>query len=435
MKNDSAQPANAAFFHQLDLCCKKVAEKVGDKEIVEWKNSDYIKLSQKLYRQTKVTLSEDTLKRVFGKLKTSTRYFPQKATRDALAQFIGYRDWYEFELMNPLPIEKPAATETHQPEITLSPELTPRKRVYVLGSLFLFVTLLCCGFYFFYSELSSSNSIGLVCINPEGHTPHSAIFKLNIQNKQTIVPKDLFIDFGDLKQKKNISGAQTINHYYELPGRFYPKLVQNGKILDTSFVYLKTNGWTIIPRHQNDTTRFYAIRPNNHVQNGVFTVSASEVAKARIDTNETFTVSFFNIKPTQISADNFELNADIKASAIRPGVTCSEVAVNILGELDYHSIKLVKPECAVWAYYSFSEDKQDGETSDLRSLGLDISKGAAFTLRIENKKVMIYINKRLIFTTQYKNPIGKVMGIRLLFTGLGQFSNFQLKDLKTGQTF
>lgn len=97
MKNDSVQGENSVFFQQLDICCKKVAVKVGKKDISEWKNSDFIKLSELLHDQTKVTLSDHTLKRIFGKLKTSTRYFPQKATRDALAQFIGYRDWHEFE--------------------------------------------------------------------------------------------------------------------------------------------------------------------------------------------------------------------------------------------------------------------------------------------------------------------------------------------------
>ena len=35
---------------------------------------------------TSVQISPNTLKRIFGKLKTHERYYPQKATRDALVQ-------------------------------------------------------------------------------------------------------------------------------------------------------------------------------------------------------------------------------------------------------------------------------------------------------------------------------------------------------------
>lgn len=63
-----------------------MAIKVGQKDISEWKNSDFINLGRQLHEQTKINLSEHTLKWIFGKLKTSSRYFPQKATRDAMVQ-------------------------------------------------------------------------------------------------------------------------------------------------------------------------------------------------------------------------------------------------------------------------------------------------------------------------------------------------------------
>ncbi|RYD72066.1 MAG: hypothetical protein EOP55_19475, partial [Sphingobacteriales bacterium] len=101
------------FFEVLDLCCKKIEEKMGSKPIADWRSSDYNNLNSQLGRQTKVYLSENTLKRIFGRLKTPTRYYPQKATRDALAQFIGYRDWQEFELIKRFsPLETPAVKAT-----------------------------------------------------------------------------------------------------------------------------------------------------------------------------------------------------------------------------------------------------------------------------------------------------------------------------------
>jgi alpha-galactosidase len=93
MSDRSVPPGKQLYFDTLDGCCKRIIEKMGDKPITDWRVSDYNTLSSLLGQQTKVYLSENTLKRIFGRLKTSQRYYPQIATRNALAQFIGYRDW------------------------------------------------------------------------------------------------------------------------------------------------------------------------------------------------------------------------------------------------------------------------------------------------------------------------------------------------------
>ncbi|ARS38421.1 hypothetical protein CA265_01445 [Sphingobacteriaceae bacterium GW460-11-11-14-LB5] len=438
MKNDSVQGENSVFFQQLDICCKKVAVKVGKKDISEWKNSDFIKLSELLHDQTKVTLSDHTLKRIFGKLKTSTRYFPQKATRDALAQFIGYRDWHEFELLNPLQIEK---IDSVQKQPMAEPETEPvtkspaTKMAYLFGTLFLLILSLGFGFYFFYPNFNKIEQIKLICINPEGGTPHSAIFNLAIKGKGTDIPSDFTIDFGDRKRKKNIAPNQAVNHYYELPGRFYPTLHAKDVVVDTAVVYLKTKGWSILTSLPADTSRFYSVYSKINGQNGVFRATAAEISAAGIDTNKTFYVSYINIKPTTINADNLKLKVNVKTSANRPGVRCSQFNIYLYGEVDRHFIDVIKPECVAWASYQFSEIQKDGEISDLRALGHDLTAGANVTLNIADKKVKLYINKQLVFQTQYKKPIGKLMGVKILFAGLGQFQNLELKDLKTGQSF
>ena len=77
-------PESKHAFYHLEICCRYVGEKYGRPNIAEWTNIDYIKLGGVLSRQTDVQISPNTLKRIFGKLKTPERYFPQKATRDTL---------------------------------------------------------------------------------------------------------------------------------------------------------------------------------------------------------------------------------------------------------------------------------------------------------------------------------------------------------------
>ncbi|MCF0074364.1 hypothetical protein LZD49_28025 [Dyadobacter sp. CY261] len=94
----------ASVLDHLDHCCQLVSEKYGKPDAVHWTNSDFIRLSSILYRQTQVQISPNTLKRIFGKIKTDARYYPQKATRDSLARYAGFADWDTFTHAQLLPL-------------------------------------------------------------------------------------------------------------------------------------------------------------------------------------------------------------------------------------------------------------------------------------------------------------------------------------------
>lgn len=63
----------------------------------KWSDANYIVLSEAVTRETKIYISKNTLKRVFGKLKTNESYHPQITTLNALAIFVGYLNWNEFK--------------------------------------------------------------------------------------------------------------------------------------------------------------------------------------------------------------------------------------------------------------------------------------------------------------------------------------------------
>ncbi|KQM73005.1 hypothetical protein ASE74_21065 [Pedobacter sp. Leaf216] len=429
MNNEFVQAENSVFFKQLDICCKKVAKEISEKSISEWRNSDYIKLSGLLHRKTKVHLSENTLKRIFGKLKTSTRYYPQKATRDALAQFIGFRDWYEFELLHPL----------NEKDTPIKPEIKPgtskhknKTYIYVLLGFGIIMTGII--FFLFLSGNQSVSNVKLTCLNPEGKSPHSAIFKLDVLGNLPDDPSTFIIDFGDAKTKRSASANAVVNHYYETPGRYFPILYHKNTPIDTAYVYLQSKGWDVIATIQYDTTRVYPIlkkistAPDYHV-------TTKELLNAGIDTSKTFFVSFANVRPTAISADNFEFSADIKTSAERPGVRCSQADIVVYGESDSHFLSIIKPECIAWSAYRFSEQFKNGDKTDLRAFGHDLTISKNVKLRVKNQHVSLLIDNKEVFKTTYHKPIGKLMGFKIMFAGIGSFKNFNLADLKTGEKF
>ncbi|MBB2949504.1 hypothetical protein [Sphingobacterium sp. JUb56] len=434
-KNNFGQDKIGNDFRLLELCCQEVASKFGKTKSELWKNSDYVQLSAQLRRETKVLISENTLKRIFGKLKTTERYYPQKATRDALAAFVGFRDWQEFEkVQNAKETFEPLEVADNRiaPE-TKTNEISPSKKTGV-NRLFIFACLvalvLLTAVWTWWPRSEKNPAVYLKCLNPEGHTPHSAIFKLIPKDDAHLRLSDYEIEFKDGKRGRSRFSDSTLTHYYELPGVYFPILYYKNRIIDTARVFLATDGWEATAQIQYDTTRVYPILLPKSINRQIPpNLSIHQILTAGVDTVRTFFTHYANMQPTAISGDNMMLEAFITTSKERPGVRCSQVDITLYGEKDRHELSLMKPECTAWSSYKFSEKYKSGKSEDLRALGHNLSNGGHIKLTIINKVVTLYIEGQKVFQTHYENSIGNILGANLMFSGIGKFSNFKMESL------
>ncbi|MCF2490800.1 hypothetical protein [Dyadobacter sp. CY347] len=438
--------ARASSLDHLDHCCRLVSEMYGKSDIGSWTNSDYVRLGYILYKKTNVQISPNTLKRIFGKIKTDVRYYPQKATRDALASYVGYADWEKFVTSAPghsVITKRAQATQPYfeailPDEPILAPVTTKRKVswVYILLPLVALIAVAAfAGYKLFFAEPAPVD-VALVCQNPVGENPHSAAFVVRGIPEHFDVKKDHYtLDFGDSRRISLIEGDSLYSHYYEVPGRYLAILKRNGVMLDTASVYLKTNGWTATAKMMYDTTRVYPIDIQNLLTGTRKIVSALEVSRAGVDTNRTFFVEFINTQLTGIDADNFELFVKLNTSAPRAGVRCSQVRVTVFGESSKHVFDVMKPGCTHWTDLQFSEVVKPGELNQLNFLGVDLHAGGTVALKIVDKHVRLFINAKQVFETDYKKPLKQVYGLGITFSGIGAIHSVILKDGKTGKSF
>lgn len=440
MELSSVQSPNEGYFDLLDACCKKIVEKMGGKSIIEWRTADYNSLSSQLGKQTKVYLSENTLKRIFGRLKTPKRYYPQKATRDALAQFIGYRDWLEFELVHTVSVtqkaELPISTRHEPVENIISPEIIierpPLKIRSILIILFSIVVISACLIYVFRDNYLDSDDIFLVCENPVGEVPHTAVFKLS--SKKTLDENEQFsVDFMDEGPTAKISGKKEITQFFKNPGVVYVKLLHKGIPIDTTTVFMQTKGW--VANSGNDTLRAFPVAGLRSLSVDRIYVSSKQLDSAGLDLSKPFLVGFSNIHSSVISGDNFEFSCNLQAEESRPGIQCIESTIIILGEKSRHLISMYKPSCSAFSEYQFSEKKVNGSSKYLGAIGYDFKDGGNVRLMVKDKKALLFINGKEVLSTAYQSSIGKVMGIKVLFNGIGEVTLPKLKDLKTGERF
>lgn len=419
----------------LDVCCRLIVLKMGNKSLGDWRSHDYNRLSSQLGKQTKVYLSENTLKRIFGKLKTPHRYFPQKATRDALAQFIGYRDWQEFELITYAQHNKAEKQPAVAPTASESPEIKSRVsgsiRKYVVWFVVFVIISLISVFYLIESPYDF-RGIRLVCENPVGDVPHTAVFKL----KDTLgkISNHAFqVDFLDEALPATIKSGTKVTKFFRNPGVVYATLSYKGKPVDTVSVLLKTNGW--VANSGNDTSRAYPINNLKPLDPSNIYVTTVQLDSAGLNLSASFLVGFSNIKKTNINGDNFDFSCKVFAEQNRPGTQCVETTLLILGEHDRHVIRLFRKSCVAFAEYKFAENRVLGAEEFLGNLAFDPENGGKIRLKVDNKVASIFLNDKEVLTTTYKQSIGKVMGIKILFGGIGKAISPSLIDLTSGEAF
>lgn len=430
MKIENEQHITPHSFIYLDICCGLIEKKYGRGPISGWTNGDYVKLSAQILRETGTLVSANTLKRIFGKIRTSSRYYPQKATRDALAHYTGFGDWEELERKNSSP-------GGSGPALAGGRKISPKNKKRTLGIGLILLAVMLAPVIWIRSERSpeAPEGVRLICKNPVGENPHSAIFHLDLPDGFPAHFPDFVLDYGDGKHEILNRPNTLVTHYYEMPGRYYATLKYRETDLDTIPIYIKTEGWTATGTMMYDTTRVYPVLNTPLFRNGAMTLDSRDLYHAGIDTNRTFFVHYVLSKPLEISGDNFLLTARIKTSPPRPGVRCSQVGVTVFGEETDHNFFIIKPGCVTWSRLRFSEIVKDGKYNDLSFLGADLTAGGSFRLEVADRKVQLWINDTLAHTVRYQVPLKEIKGIKFAFGGLGFVDRIFLKDLGTGNVY
>ncbi len=82
------------FRKHIEACFKRIEEKLGKESCSKWDTHDFKALSESIQEETGTLLSVSTLKRLSGKVNYSSH--PNKTTLNALADYIGFKDWGAF---------------------------------------------------------------------------------------------------------------------------------------------------------------------------------------------------------------------------------------------------------------------------------------------------------------------------------------------------
>lgn len=402
------------------LICKKEIENHltwGPSE--QWTNQDFELLVEEIFIKTKINVSLTTLKRIWGKVDYQSK--PSVATLNVLAQYLGYSHWRAFQ--------KQHAREEQKKKTSALPSKPIRSFLNQKAVVALVVIIALSSLYFFIDQRQVFYNAKEVVFKSERVTkglPNTVVFEYDVSK---VIADSFHIQQSwDPRRRVKIS-PQEINHtsFYYYPGYYHAKLIANSEIIKAHDVFVESDGWIGI------IERF----PEPIYINELLTTSAGYLnvdidhypKKADHYQDKDFWVDYYYVKDFgETDASNFNFECRIRNNSDL-GSICHESRISIMCTQGRYNIPLCMPGCVGNINVVLGNHYYSGKDHDLSWLGCDISNWTDFKLQVVNNICQISVNDELKFTDSLSVNLGKIVGMKFKFNGIGEVDMVKLSDL------
>jgi len=431
-----------------------------------WVYEDFKRLQDLIFESSSISLSIHTLERLFGKLKTHKNYNPQAETKNALAVFLGYKNWVHFREQNPIaqeelhplyqnqiteeakgpsfrfshdslplqqevnnkgiPEEHADATDSYKfvpAPSAVKPVKQPFKKIAFFSGLFLVVALGM--FFYFYNKTISADDIWFKAQNIYGKKPHTVKFTYRIPEQLT---QDVYADFGTTDpfwkiDKKERSFYKT----YLSPGVFLVKLKTQDTTLARTKVFIDSEGWMGFKYDIYEDIKTRTPLPKNLLISDGRLYTAPDKINPNLK-GRRYYFEYATIKDFRVSGDHLIFDTRFRSNAEHGSELCNDMWFKLIGTQGELKIHFLVPGCFGFVQMIFGEKKLDGHAKDLSAFAKDFSDWKNARLEVVDKKVYIYFEDKLIFKTAYNQSVGNIMGIAITSKGAGETDFVKLYD-------
>lgn len=372
-----------------------------------WHSSMYQELSDKVFQATRVMLSVTTLKRFFGAIEHKGS--PGITTLDALSQFVGKENWRAFKLSKKRhfvasrPLRKSAYVSIGFVLAILIIFLVGSKRPGIMVN-------------------SSAFSFSSHALSDE--FPNSVVFDFEL-------PQDLKTDSLYVQQSwdptKTVHIEKTQKQataIYFFPGYFRAKLMVHGKAALEHDLFLKSQGWLGTIEYEPVPKYFEPEKPGNSRLS-----SPVEIAREVVQSDAPLTSVFHYVDDLgEVSGDHFSFAATFQNKFDDRWAVCQAMRIYFLGTKGAMIIPFSKTGCASDNNLMLNDLYLGGKKHDLSPLSADFANPVDIHIVVVNKQVKIALNQQVAYENTYTQTLGRLVGLRFKFKGLGEVSNIELWD-------
>lgn len=405
-------------------CIQLIEAKVHWGSSAKWIDYNFTELSEQIFEVSKVSISIRTLKRIFKSANAGEVYYePQIATKNAIAQFLGYTNWAHFIAEN---FEDDDAQHAPEPHPATAPATKPpTKSLSLKTKLIISVLILIVAVVVAFFALKKGEVV-FFAKNTFGTAPHSAAFSYDLSG---ISYKNAIIDFDcGAQYKPLIANKGELMFNYKTPNYYKVKLIADGKIMSTINVDLISKGWVSYVGNNDANAQVISDRKLFNKDSSLY-FAPEDIKKLNIDTHNEYWVDFRNIMDYHLDGDNMIMELKLKNSKAIGGFDCYDTCIEYIGETGRGRYKFVRPGCTQYADTEFGDTQLTGNFHNLSALGIDLTNWTTIRIEVKNKTGMVYVNNVLKYKTSYNTPIGNVHGFFCRFKGSGALDYFRIYNL------
>ncbi len=401
---------NSIKSEDLNRLRKELEKRLGWGEASQWHSSVFNELSEKIFEKCHVVLSPVTLKRFWGVV--AHEGHPSISTLDTLAQFIDYENWRVFKLSS-VPV---------RPKTRIFSQIS-RKSLYVTMGFFLAVVT-----FMLIANSSPENPKRFEVVSfssrPVSNSyPNSVVFDFDLNG---IDSDDLLIQqYWDEGKTISINKDQTqATAIYYFPGYFRAKMVVDGEVVKQHDLFLRSNGWLGTIEYEPVPKYFNPIVIN---ENGM---TYPEALAGEIQSSAEPLVSVYHYINDlgNVSGDNFTLKTTMKSDWGDKWAVCQTSWIYIIGSGGAMIIPFSRTGCSSDNELMLNDVYISGKEQDLSAFGTDLSEFKDVEIAVRDQQISVSIQGMEIYKGAYKSSMGRLVGVRYKFLGLGTVDSFTLLD-------
>jgi hypothetical protein len=415
----------------LIACLAEIEGLLGWGESSSWSHDDFENLSRRIWQKTGTRLSLSTMRRIWGRVRYE--HSPNIATLNALAAFLGYADWRDYsqklkkESCGSVTLEN---VQVSRPNIDVRPGSGSRPyllRWALISSIVLGMVILFGTRRPRVSEQQPSvyNYI-LSARKVTDDLPNSVIFTYDAgpeADTKVVIQQSWDSSRRELVDSR---GKEHTSIYY-YPGYFLAKLTVNDHVVRETPVYIKTKGWKAIAEREDYPVYF---KSQSIWQKERLVVTAIQMRKAlQTDQFNNKWLQFANIREfPAIDGNNFRFETSLRNTATVEESLCRKVRVILLGTNYPIILPLAEMGCVSDIYGYLGDSSLNGKKQDLSAFGCDFSKSQLLTCEVKGRVLKILLNNSIVLATPHVQPIGHILGIRVVFEGPGEIEQMTISS-------
>lgn len=427
----------------INECLSEIEKKLAWGSSEQWSNADFEELSSAIRDDTGVMLSLTTLKRVWGKVKYENK--PTQTTLNALAGFLGFKNWRSFANRNIQKFTIENSSPDAGTDLTLIPssgeavikQKTTRERsvslVWILSIVIVglaFITL-----FSFYNSGNSRSKLSIINtgkfafsldkVVSEG-VPNSVVFHYDAS---AATSDSIFIaQTWDVRRKTPVS--KNDRHHsaiYYYPGFFRTKLIVGNTIVKTQDLQINTDGWLVTA--DNDPAPIY-FKKEDFLKDDIVDVDKTILKKYNLSLlPDPPKIRFFNQGDYgNLMNDNFIFETTLKNKSDEGSNICQNVEVLIQCKDDIIIIPLSAKSCIGQLRLYAAGAAIDSKFADLSKFGCDLSQWTNLKVECKDKFMSFYINNNLAYSLTFPHQPTGIVGVQYRFNGPGAVKNASFKN-------